>query len=49
MYFIDNDDNGETEAGGRLAHLLQILGLKDVLVIVSRYYGGIQLHGDRFR
>lgn len=45
----DNDDDGETAAGARLAHLLQILDLKDVLVVVTRYFGGIHLHGDRFR
>lgn len=45
----DNDDDGETAAGSRLAHLLQILDLKNVLVIVTRYFGGIHLQGDRFR
>ena len=25
LFFQDNDDDGETAAGGRLAHLLQIL------------------------
>ncbi|PVG00459.1 UPF0029-domain-containing protein [Serendipita vermifera] len=45
----DNDDDGETAAGARLAHLLQILDLKNVLVVVTRYFGGILLQGDRFR
>jgi len=45
----DNDDDGETAAGGRLLHLLQILDVTNVVVIVSRWYGGIQLHADRFK
>ncbi|KAI0787114.1 ribosomal protein S5 domain 2-type protein [Irpex lacteus] len=38
-----NDDDGETAAGGRLAHLLQILEVNNVLVVVTRYFGGIHL------
>lgn len=45
----DNDDDGETAAGSRLAHLLQILDIDNVLVVVTRWYGGIQLGSDRFR
>ncbi|KAF8530919.1 ribosomal protein S5 domain 2-type protein [Gautieria morchelliformis] len=45
----DNDDDGETAAGGRLAHLLQILDLDGVLVIVTRFFGGIHLGPDRFK
>ncbi|KIL70366.1 hypothetical protein M378DRAFT_619358 [Amanita muscaria Koide BX008] len=47
--YQDNDDDGETAAGGRLGHLLQILELDDVLVIVTRYFGGIHLGPDRFK
>jgi putative IMPACT (imprinted ancient) family translation regulator len=47
--YADNDDDGETAAGGRLAHLLQILELDDVLVVVTRYFGGIHLGPDRFK
>ncbi|EJU06289.1 imprinted and ancient [Dacryopinax primogenitus] len=43
----DNDDDGESAAGGRIAHLLQILVY--VLVIVTRYFGGILLGADRFK
>jgi putative IMPACT (imprinted ancient) family translation regulator len=57
---IDNDDDGEDAAGTRLAHLLDIMvlspfsvlrrqDLKNVMVIVSRWYGGVMLHGDRFK
>ncbi|KAK9766767.1 hypothetical protein K7432_003906 [Basidiobolus ranarum] len=45
----DNDDDGETAAGRRLLHLMQILDVKNVLVVVSRWYGGIPLHADRFK
>jgi len=45
----DNDDDGESAAGGRLAHLLQILEVDNVLVIVTRYFGGILLGADRFK
>ncbi|KAK7033602.1 hypothetical protein VNI00_012839 [Paramarasmius palmivorus] len=62
----DNDDDGETAAGGRLAHLLQILvslrgrhlsnvskglyqEINNVLVVVTRYFGGIHLGPDRFK
>jgi len=45
----DNDDDGETAAGSRLAHLLQILEVDNVLVIVTRYFGGIHLGPDRFK
>ncbi|KAH7931168.1 ribosomal protein S5 domain 2-like protein [Leucogyrophana mollusca] len=47
--WLDNDDDGETAAGSRLAHLLQILEINNVLVIVTRYFGGIHLGPDRFK
>lgn len=43
------DDDGETHAGSRLLHLLQIVDARDVMVVVSRWYGGIQLGPDRFK
>jgi len=45
----DYDDDGETAAGSRLAHLLEILELENVLVVVSRWYGGTLLGADRFK
>lgn len=45
----DNDDDGETAAGSRLAHLLQVMDVKDVCVVVSRWFGGVKLGPDRFR
>lgn len=49
VLYQDNDDDGETAAGGRLAHLLQILEVNNVLVIVTRYFGGTLLGADRFK
>ncbi|KAI9255510.1 ribosomal protein S5 domain 2-type protein [Sporodiniella umbellata] len=45
----DNDDDGETAAGGRLLHLMQILQVENVVVVVSRWFGGIHLGPDRFK
>ncbi|CAI2167834.1 11179_t:CDS:2 [Funneliformis geosporum] len=45
----DNDDDGETAAGSRLLHLLQITDAKNVVVIVSRWFGGILLGPERFK
>lgn len=43
------DDDGETQAGSRMLHLLQILNVENVMVVVSRWYGGIHLGADRFK
>ncbi|KAI8992592.1 ribosomal protein S5 domain 2-type protein [Pilobolus umbonatus] len=45
----DNDDDGETAAGSRLLHLMQILEVENVVLIVSRWFGGIHLGPDRFK
>ncbi|OKL63987.1 hypothetical protein UA08_00451 [Talaromyces atroroseus] len=47
--FQDCDDDGETAAGGRLLRLMQLMDVWDVLVVVTRWYGGILLGPDRFR
>jgi putative IMPACT (imprinted ancient) family translation regulator len=49
VLIVDCDDDGESAAGGRLAHLLEILELENVLVVVSRWYGGTLLGPDRFK
>jgi len=49
QYIQDCEDDGETHAGSRLLHLMQILEVRNVLVVVSRWYGGIQLGPDRFK
>lgn len=48
-FLQDCDDNGELHAGSRLLHLLQILEVKDLVVVVTRWYGGILLGPDRFK
>jgi hypothetical protein len=45
----DNDDDGESAAGRRLAELLALAGAENVLCVVSRWYGGIHLGPDRFK
>lgn len=49
LVYQDCDDDGETAAGGRLLHLLQVTDVWGVLMIVSRWYGGVKLGPDRFR
>ena len=48
-YIQDSNDDGETAAGSRLLHLLQVMGCEDVVVVVTRWYGGVKLGGERFR
>ena len=49
LIYQDYDDDGESAAGGRLLHLLQVMDVWNVFVVVSRWYGGIQSGPDRFR
>lgn len=46
--YQDCDDDGETAAGGRLLHLMQLMDLWDTMVIVTRWYGGQKLGPRRF-
>ncbi|XP_078254796.1 protein IMPACT isoform X2 [Rhinoraja longicauda] len=48
-FIQDCEDDGETAAGGRMLHLMQILDVRNVMVVVSRWYGGILLGPDRFK
>lgn len=45
----DNDDDGEAAAGGKLAELLHFMDANNVIVVVSRWWGGILLGPSRFR
>lgn len=45
---IKNDD-GEGGAGRIILQMLERAELKDHIIIVTRWYGGIKLGGDRFR
>jgi hypothetical protein len=45
----DNDDDGEKGSGAKLASLLEMSGAENVLVVVSRWYGGQLLGPARFK
>lgn len=42
-------DDGESGAGMVILRMLEREGLEDHVVIVTRWYGGTKLGGDRFR
>lgn len=42
-------DDGESGAGMVILRMMEREGLKDHVVIVTRWYGGKKLGGDRFR
>ena len=44
----DNDDDGEAGAGSKLASLLELMKAENCLVVVSRWYGGVQMGPRRF-
>ncbi|KAL2059945.1 hypothetical protein VTL71DRAFT_10100 [Oculimacula yallundae] len=46
--YQDCDDDGETAAGGRVLHLMQLMDVWNVMVVVTRWYGGHQLGPKRF-
>lgn len=45
----DYDDDGETAAGARLLRMLQLSDKRNVVVVVSRWYGGTKLGPKRFQ
>ncbi|KAJ3023628.1 hypothetical protein HKX48_002177 [Thoreauomyces humboldtii] len=45
----DSDDDGESAAGGRLLHMLELSQVTGAIVVVSRWYGGVQLGPLRFK
>lgn len=52
--FLDGDtpvknDDGESGAGMIIARMLEREGLKNHIIVVTRWYGGKHLGGDRFR
>lgn len=42
-------DDGEAGAGAVILRMLERAGVRDHLVVVTRWYGGKNLGGDRFR
>eukprot|EP00388_Colpodella_angusta_P032903 GDKK01028092.1.p1 GENE.GDKK01028092.1~~GDKK01028092.1.p1 ORF type:complete len:286 (+),score=57.25 GDKK01028092.1:1-858(+) len=49
IFVVDHDSDGEDAAGGRMANLLNIADIRNVFVLVTRWYGGVKLGPDRFR
>ncbi|ORY87583.1 ribosomal protein S5 domain 2-type protein [Protomyces lactucae-debilis] len=45
----EHDDDGETGAGPRLAFLLEVTKATNVLVVVTRWFGGVLLGDVRFK
>lgn len=45
----DYDDDGECAAGGRLAEMVRLMGATNMIVVVSRWFGGILLGPSRFK
>ncbi len=45
----DNDDDGEKGSGAKLAALLEMADVTNVIVVVSRWFGGIHLGPSRFK
>lgn len=45
----DCECDGETGAGPKLLRLLHMMKVVNIIVIVTRWYGGIHLGPDRFR
>ena len=45
---VKNDD-GESGAGALILQMLEREGLRDHIIVVTRWYGGVHLGGDRFR
>jgi putative IMPACT (imprinted ancient) family translation regulator len=48
IFDVKNDD-GETGAGNVILRILQKEDFINLIVVVTRWYGGIKLHGDRFK
>lgn len=43
------NDDGEAGAAAAILRMLEREGLTDHIIVVTRWYGGTQLGGDRFR
>ena len=44
---VRNDD-GESGAGAVILKMIERAGLQDHIIVVTRWYGGVHLGGDRF-
>ena len=48
LVLSDNDEDGESGAGARMSHLLELMGVDNAVVVVSRWFGGVLLGPKRF-
>ncbi|KAF8895705.1 ribosomal protein S5 domain 2-type protein [Gymnopilus junonius] len=46
---LGQNDGGEKGSGERLSRLLEAMDCENVIVVVSRWYGGVPLGSDRWR
>ncbi|TFK23682.1 ribosomal protein S5 domain 2-like protein [Coprinopsis marcescibilis] len=46
---VGQNDGGESGSGDRLLRLLELSKLENVVVVVSRWYGGVKLGSDRWK
>ena len=49
IQYQDSSDDGETGAGAKILGVMQAMKVWNVMVVVTRWYGGIKLGPDRFR
>jgi hypothetical protein len=49
VFHCDNDEDGEHGAGAKLSFLLDAMDAQNVVVVVSRWYGGVHLGPLRFK
>ena len=42
------NDDGESGAGAVILKMVERAGLRDHIIVVTRWYGGVHLGGDRF-
>ncbi|CAJ0573939.1 unnamed protein product, partial [Mesorhabditis spiculigera] len=45
----DCEDDGETHASAKMLDIIEKMGAENVMVVVTRWYGGVHLGPDRFR
>jgi putative IMPACT (imprinted ancient) family translation regulator len=48
-FMRDCDEGGESATGGRLLYLLQLMERENVVFVITRWDGGVELGGKRFK
>jgi putative IMPACT (imprinted ancient) family translation regulator len=49
IMYETKSDNGETGAGNVILRILKKRDFTDIIVVVTRWFGGVKLEGDRFK